>query len=53
MAKPVRVYVDREDYYWLVRRFGNDGVRPARGELISRIRRYVENFEYEHIEEKK
>ena len=45
MAKPVRLNVDREDYYWMVRRYGNDGVRPAQCELIRRMRKNLETLE--------
>lgn len=48
MAKPVRLYVDREDYYWMLRRYGNDGVPPAQCELVGRMRVAIEEIEHEN-----
>lgn len=45
MAKPVRIYVDRDDYQWMVKRYGNDGVRPAQCELTRRMRETIETLE--------
>jgi hypothetical protein len=47
MAKPVRVNVDRDEYTELVRRFGNDGVRPAECELIHRALNHIHDLEEE------
>ena len=45
MVKPVRPLVNRDDYEWFVKRFGDDGVSPAKGELFSRIRMFIEEPE--------
>lgn len=45
MAKPVRIYVDREDYHWMVERFGNDGVRPLQCVLGHRLREHIETLD--------
>lgn len=45
MTKPVRVYIERDDYQWMVDRFGNDGVRPAQGVLGRKMRERIEEIE--------
>ena len=47
MAKPVRVNVDRDEYAELVKRFGNDGVRPAECELVHRALNHIHDLESE------
>ncbi len=47
MSKPVRVHIDREEYNMLIKRFGNDGVRPEKCVLIHRAVEYMEDLESE------
>lgn len=47
MSKPVRVNVDRDEYAELIKRFGNDGVRPAECELIHRALNHIHDLEEE------
>jgi hypothetical protein len=47
MSKSVRVHVDRDEYNALVKRFGNDGVRPEKCVLIHRAVEYMEDLESE------
>jgi hypothetical protein len=47
MSKPVRVNVDRDEYAELIKRFGNDGVRPAECELIHRALNHIDDLEGE------
>ena len=47
MAKSVRVHIDRDEYNMLVKRFGNDGVRPEKCVLIHRAVEYMEDLESE------
>ena len=47
MSKPVRVNVDRDEYAELIKRFGNDGVRPAECELIHRALNHIYDLEEE------
>lgn len=43
--KPANIIVDREDYNWMILRFGNSGVRPGAGELTKRERAYILHLE--------
>lgn len=49
MVKPAHIIVNRDDYNWMVNRFGNNGVRPAAGKLIHRVRRHVNDLELEIV----
>lgn len=48
MLKPASIIVDRDDYNWMIKRFGNNGVRPGAGELTKRMRAYIEYIEIEN-----
>ena len=50
MSKPVRVHVDRDEYNMLIKRFGNDGVRPEKCVLIHRAVAYMEDLESERAQ---
>lgn len=43
--KPAHITVDRDDYNWMIVRFGNNGVRPDAGELTKRERAHVKYLE--------
>ena len=43
--KPAHISVDREDYNWMLDKFGNNGVRPAAGQLTKRMRARVMDLE--------
>ena len=43
--KPAHITIGREDYDWMIKQFGNNGVRPSAGELTKRERAYVEYLE--------
>ena len=45
--KPVRPFVNREDYRWFIDQFGDDGIAPAQGELFKRARTRIEYLEKE------
>lgn len=47
MVKPVRPLVNRDDYEWFVKRFGDDGVSPSKGELFSRVHTRIDQLESE------
>ena len=48
--KPVRPFVNRDDYRWFIDRFGDDGVAPAQGELFKRARDHIDELEKEIAE---
>lgn len=47
MAKPVRPFVEREDYEWFVNRFGDDGLPPGKYVLFLRVRDHIEKIDKE------
>lgn len=47
MAKPVRPLVNRDDYEWFIKEFGDDGVSPSKGELFSRVRTSINSMRKE------
>lgn len=48
---PAHIKVDREDYNWMLKRFGNpNGVRPGAGQLTKRMRALIMELEMKQKE---